>query len=594
MNPSQQSVVGYAVLSFLTITIVFGVFNIANSDLQVPLYYGHDALEWIALLEGYLSGQHYSDLYAPLGFVHETSILISLLNWITTPFWLLAIHGLSLFERDPVWIINVYFYLSYLLTSLAMAYLLRYLRCGWPITIAVALLYAFLPYHQYRATLHLLDGSYYLVPLYTLCMLWLFKRVPVFYRFDGHKLVAAVGSYKSVFAFVVIVLISPTSHYLTFLFAVVLAIAGISATVYRKQHQNLTAAIILILLAGVSLTKQQWPHWLEQVIDADYAARTEVVRPGQNISLYGDAERFGLKVSQLLLPVDYHRIPVLAELKKKYSVSNPLVNENTSSTLGIVGSIGFLFILASLFSQGKHFSLQKKLGLITVFAILFATIGGFSSLMSLVFNSIAPESSLASIRSFNRISVFIACFSLMAVAFWFNRWQRRVPFLVSLGSSMMILVIGLLDILPGQAFSTESHARLAESFYRDQRFFHQVESSLPGDSQLFQYPHFTHHTTPRHQQGLLGKIHTDRLGWSYGGDINSFQDNWCRSTASLGLDDMIGVLRQNSFAGILVDASFNTEESLKSVARFSERLGQPVTSEDERFYFFSLQSRTPY
>ena len=137
MNRSQQSVVGYAVLSFLTITIVFGLFNIANSDLHVPLYYGHDALEWIALLEGYLSGQHYSDLYAPLGFVHETSILISLVNWITTPFWLLAIHGLSLLEQDPVWIINVYSYLSYLLTSLAMAYLLRNLRCGWPITIAM-------------------------------------------------------------------------------------------------------------------------------------------------------------------------------------------------------------------------------------------------------------------------------------------------------------------------------------------------------------------------------------------------------------------------------------------------------------------------
>jgi phosphoglycerol transferase len=506
---------------------------------------------------------------------------------------LLAIHGLSLLEQDPVWIINVYYYLSYLLTSLAMAYLLRTMRCGWPITIAVALLYAFLPYHQYRGTVHLLDGSYYLVPLYTLCMLWLFKRVPVFYRFDGHKLVASARSFKSVFAFIVIVLISPTSHYLTFLFAVVLAIAGISAAVYRKQYQNLAAAIILILLAGVSLIKQQWPHRLEQLVDTEFAAQIEVVRPGQNISGYGDAERFGLKVSQLLLPVDHHRIPVLAEIKKKYSESNPLVNENTSSTLGIVGSIGFLFILASLFSQGKHFSLQRKLGVITVFAILFATIGGFSSLMSLIFNSIAPESSLASIRSFNRISVFIACFSLMVVAFWFNRWQRRVPFLVSSGLSMMILVIGLLDILPGRAYPTELHARLAESFYRDQRFFHQVESSLPKESQLFQYPHFTHHTTARYQQGLLGKIHTDQLRWSFGGDINSFQDNWCRSTAGLELDDMIGVLRQNRFAGILVDTSFNTEGSLMSVAGLTDRLGLPVTSEDERFYFFALKSKTP-
>ena len=235
MNRSQQSVVGYGVLSFLTITIVFGVFNIANSDLHVPLYYGHDALEWIVLLEDYLSGQFYNDLYAPLGFVHDTSILTTLVNWITTPFWLLAVHGLSLLEQDPVWIINVYSYLTYLLTSLAMAYLLRTMRCGWPITITVALLYAFLPYHQYRGTVHLLDGSYYLVPLYTLCMLWLFKRVPVFYRFDGDKLVASARSYKSVFTFIVIVLLSPTSLYLTFLFAVVMAIAGINAVTFAAS-----------------------------------------------------------------------------------------------------------------------------------------------------------------------------------------------------------------------------------------------------------------------------------------------------------------------------------------------------------------------
>ena len=33
---------------------------------------------------------------------------------------------------------------------------------------------------------------------------------------------------------------------------------------------------------------------------------------------------------------------------------------------------------------------------------------------------------------------------------------------------------------------------------------------------------------------------------------------------------------------------------MRSVAGLSERLGSPVVSEDERFYFFALQSKTPY
>ena len=54
-----------------------------------------------------------------------------------------------------------------------------------------------------------------------------------------------------------------------------------------------------------------------------------------------EAELYGLKIAQLLLPITDHRLALWSHLKAKYN-ANPLINENDGSSLGLIGSVGFL------------------------------------------------------------------------------------------------------------------------------------------------------------------------------------------------------------------------------------------------------------
>src|SRR6185295_11234514 len=108
----------------------------------------------------------------------------------------------------------------------------------------------------------------------------------------------------------------------------------------------------------------------------------------------GEAEAYGLKIAQLLLPIDGHRIAALARLKDKYNAAAPLVNENRNATLGVVGSIGFLALLGWLLfwkpaagqmpADDELRALLSHLSLLNVGGVLLATIGGFSSLFALL------------------------------------------------------------------------------------------------------------------------------------------------------------------------------------------------------------------
>src|SRR5262249_44948290 len=155
-----------------------------------------------------------------------------------------------------------------------------------------------------------------------------------------------------------------------------------------------------------------------------------------------------LKVAQMLLPVHEHRLAPLAQVTEKYEQTMPLVNENGSAFLGVVGSIGLLILLARPLYRnlpGVDPRLQDALYLLTISAILLATIGGFGSLLCML---ASPK-----VRCYNRISVYIAFFSLMVVVLLLVTLARRLlttrrrqwAYWGCLGG---ILIAGILDQAP--------------------------------------------------------------------------------------------------------------------------------------------------
>src|SRR5439155_3297028 len=115
-----------------------------------------------------------------------------------------------------------------------------------------------------------------------------------------------------------------------------------------------------------------------------------------------------------------HKLPPLAGLRARYDATTPLVNENGKATLGLIGSAGFLLLLARLLCRRRADDAaapKDGLAVLNVFAVLLAGIGGFGSLFGLL---VSPQ-----IRAYNRISIFMAFFSLFAIGVLLDKIARK-------------------------------------------------------------------------------------------------------------------------------------------------------------------------
>src|SRR5205823_2986011 len=143
-----------------------------------------------------------------------------------------------------------------------------------------------------------------------------------------------------------------------------------------------------------------------------------------------------------LLPTSDHRVPLLREIKAGYT-RVAATNENDTTSLGIVGSVGFLLLLGRFLRRSAGASrLLDGLSTLTLFAVLLATVGGLGSVCAVLVTS--------KIRAYNRISVYIAFFSLVAVALLLEALagslaRRRGGRLGFYGLLAVVLGLGLLD-----------------------------------------------------------------------------------------------------------------------------------------------------
>jgi phosphoglycerol transferase len=448
-----------------------------------------------------------------------------------------------------------------------------------------------------RNVWHLWVASYYLIPLYVLILLWTWKAVPIFFKYEANKFKVCLVNKKSIFAFVVLVILSPTAKYYIFIFSYLIVIAGIGASFYRNNSRHLITALILVLMAMFSIVKLQIPFWLENR-NEHFCEQIQRIKPGQNISSYGDAERYGLKIVQMLLPVDNHRIDKLALLKNRYNKSNPLINENSTATLGIIGSIGFVFLMFGVLQHKKRLDILQKLGLLTIFSILFATIGGGSSLFSTLTYTFIPESFLTSSRSFNRISIYIACFSLVTMAYVLHKTfcGSKKKHVIAVLLSFLLLVIGVFDQTNLTMKITSGYRAAAREYESDRAFFNLVEKTVGHGAMIFQLPYLAHHRrlnkTLCYTDALKGYINTNSLIWSHGGDYDSYHGYWYRKISRLPAEEMIDLLRVYGFKGVVVDRKgYKKNKNAIEKELYRTLNSKPVISKNNRLVFFKIETK---
>src|SRR5262249_45445491 len=150
--------------------------------------------------------------------------------------------------------------------------------------------------------------------------------------------------------------------------------------------------------------------------------------------------------TQMLLPVNQHRIPAFRALRDKFYAGALLPSENDAMSLGLVGSVGFLCLIASIFAGQRTSTERGRLrhgfGVMAVLATLVGSAGGFATFLNLI--------GIPVMRTYNRVSIFLAFLALMAIFSIIDDLIRRYAcrgrrlVLANLGLAGL-LVMGLYD-----------------------------------------------------------------------------------------------------------------------------------------------------
>lgn len=577
----KKAIGAYAGAIAFCLLALFWVMQLWRADLTVPFAYEGDGLGTGALIKGMLDNEWYLRnrlVGMPTGLdLHDYPMAESL--------HLSLMKVISLWAFNYAMVLNLYYLLTFPLTLLTSMLVFRSFKISYPMAIVSSLLFAFLPYHFFRGETHLFLASYYLIPPMVMVILWVCLDEPMFCAARGNDDTQRrwTGS-KGMAAIAICVLVASAGVYYALFAGFFLLVAGVFACCHARSRRPLLVSGVL--LAALCLT------FLVNVSPSILYAYRHGVNPSAIERPAKEAEVFGMRIAQLLLPVTGHRIPYLASLKASYNRWTPLVNENDFASLGAIGSCGFLVLLGWLIVRRPdmaHADLFNSLAVLNISAVLLATIGGLGSLFA--------GAVTAKIRAYNRISVYIAFFSLLAVVLLLDRLAQRCAtskvrsWLVA-GALGLLLPIGILD--QTTAHFVPPYERLRAAYFNDADFVRRIEASVPESAMIFQLPYVPYPEHPSvHRMTdyshFRGYLHSKTLRWSYGAMKGREGDGWQRRVVAKPLPEFVETLALAGFGGIYVDRFGYGDQAAEMEAALSRLLETgPIVSGDQRLTFFNL------
>ncbi|HMK45720.1 MAG TPA: hypothetical protein VK436_03755 [Methanocella sp.] len=501
----------------------------------------------------------------------------------------LMIKAILVVTGNAVLSTNIYFLLTFPLTTVTTLFLLRQLKISFPVAVPVSLLFTFLPYHFLRGISHLYLSSYYTLPLMALVLLWIYNGEQfMFKRSDGKIKLNLEG--RAIASIIICLLISSADIYYPFFACVFLLIVGISGMILRKDRYVLISSSLLILIIVLGVLINLSPcliYWLEHGMNTEVGSRNPL-----------EAEIYGLKVLQLLMPIHGYRIQAIADLVSRYDAAMSfMVNENSMASLGVMGSIGFIvLIIWAIFRKsgisnvfGANTETMDGLSLMNLAAILLATTGGFAPIIGILFPYI---------RGYNRISVFVALFSLISLAILlqtvyarlFTSSGRKVAFCMLMS---LLLLAGVLDQTTAEYIP--HYTNIKADYSSDDAFIKQIETSMPAGAMIYQMPYMSFpENSPINRLGdyqlFNGYLHSDTLRWSYGATRGRTGDAWLESISNEPPDEMVRDITIAGFSGVYLDSrGYSAEDYATLNANLLRIIGtKPLISSNGVLAFYDL------
>lgn len=558
----------YMICFVLSVLCTIVVFKLWNIDLKVPIGYRFDGDCKSSLLvikrAGSLSDFFFTEqLGAPYGASnYDYPLWGDLLNILYFRFFVVLFGDLGIG-------VNVGFLLLVPLTSITAMYVMKRLGVNDLWAISGGITFSIIPYKFWRSTAHLFLNCYWQVPLAICMVIWLYRDKRFFVP-SKHFL-----SYKRNIAGIFLcVILAYTGVYYAFFTAFFVCVMMLVELLQNKTLKRIIPyACVCILLCSLMLLGNI-PYLVFRNING--------INSKMPIRSPIDAEVYGMKITQLIIPNRDYGIPLLKEIREQYALA-PLPNEG-SEYLGIVGVVGFIILFLYLFEEKKKDFLE--LSLLNIAAVLLGTIGGIGSLFALF---VSPQ-----IRGYNRISVFIAFFSIAAFGLFLSRIMERMRvkhWLVFIG--VLIYTISCLD----QASIWDGQYEIdAASFYSDKNIVKKIEQCVSEDAMIYQWVYQPYPENPpiynmADYASARGYLHSDTLKWSYGDQKGRESDTWNGKVALCSTQERVNIISNVGFAGIWIDTYAYTEEQNNDLRLELEGLlgVVPMESDDGRILFFDMK-----
>lgn len=486
------------------------------------------------------------------------------------------IYIINVLTRNYVATYYAVYILGYSLAALTMYLLLSRFGLRYWVKVVFSVLFAVAPYHFMRSLGHITLSNYAAIPIgLYLAFVILEDEFSIFTKAAGRRKI----NWKSAWPLLAAMFVGNGQLYYAFFLLIVMAVALLMKMVKGKTFKPLLHEGIIIYTVCVCVLLGIAP---KVIFGMMYGENTLA---GVRVPM--EAELYGMKIIQLLLPVSYSRVPFLAKMNQEYNISGVTVTENATSSLGIIASCCFIFVcgwlIYSFISKKKCDELSVRLDFLslgTLTMVLYCTIGGIGTIFNYL---VTPQ-----VRALNRASILIACMVLTAGALIVDRIRKKT---FSVVTCTFVLALGLYDQVMIYASGWQNQAQVSQNIY--ETFFDEVEASVEEGSMIYELPFMNFPESPTQNRMLdytpfAGYLFTDTLRWSYGGIVG-------RSSAAAALyidegksTDFVAGIEDAGFAGVYIDC-YGYADNGEEIVAFYRSLGlEEIVSSDQRFYFFKL------
>lgn len=466
--------VAVAVLMLLVYASLAISFDFKNYDVSMPIaYQGGDDFGTAYKHAKVVSDSQSTWIYeterlgAPYGAEYYDFMPDSLMNADV-----LFLKFFGLFSEDPVAIVNMTIIFLFFLIALISYFVMRQLGIRQDFAVIGTLLFDFMYYHFMRLVSHFCLSSYEFVPLSILICVWLWK--------DDKLFEFGKGFFKYKKNYLVLLFFFMIANngigYYTFFTCMFLAITGISKAMKHRSWKAVFQMIRMVVSNVLFMVIALIPCIIYQI------------QNGANLTerSLADSELYALKIVQLLIPYKDYGIQKLQEYNQEY-YQIFIKTESMTSYLGIMAGIGFLALIIGLMRRREIARRREPLALfveLNVFAVLFATMGGFGGIFANFVTSL--------VRGTNRISIFIAFMSLSTLGILMTRWMKKQNKYSKIWKPICevlfcaLAIFSLYDQVPASV--TGAAAQLQEEKNSDSQFIEKIEASVPGKIYDFSAP----------------------------------------------------------------------------------------------------------